>query len=573
MRGIEFSPQHRMSFPKHRYVRQFDTASADSLAQLSEWVPAGSTVLELGPAEGYFTRHLNETRQCAIDAVEIDREMAEKARPWCRRLIVGDLESMALAEVFPAHAYDAIILADVLEHLRFPERLLPQLASLLKPGGACLISVPNIAYGGLIAELLEGRFDYRGEGLLDRTHLRFFTRDSLAALLDGTGWHAREWRPVMLPFFESEFRTRLETLPAAVTTLLDSQPALHCYQWLAKAKPKTQDGPEGPAALPAKPFSEHFPVRLFWADGDAPFDYSRSQVVWGKVGAERQTVRFTLPAEGRGRRLRLRLADRPGFVRLYSIDVRGDGGAVLWRWASGFGGAALGGAMAEMDCTGGGAYALAVLRGAESWLDLPLAKDGNAVPGSVLVGLGWPMSPDFRIARQGWERALIPLQMETNAVKALVGTRDLELATRDAALAERDRLIVARDAALAEKDDVIAARDAVLAEKERAIAARDVALAERGNLIAGKDAALAERNAIIATRDTALAERDNTLNGLNAVLATQREALESQRETVAAQSAQIAALHSEIARMRSFSWWLRRTLHWPVRAVRCLRKP
>ncbi len=573
MRGPEFSPKHRMSLPKHRYTRQFDTASADSLAQLSEWVPAGSAVLELGPAEGYFTRHLHETRQCAIDAVEIDREMAEKARPWCRRLIVGDLERMALAETFPAHAYDAIILADVLEHLRFPERILPQLAGLLKPGGACLISVPNIAYGGLIAELLEGRFDYRSEGLLDRTHLRFFTRDSLAALFDGTGWHAREWRPVMLPFFESEFRTRLETLPAAVATLLDSRPALHCYQWLAKITPEAQDGPEVPAALPAKPFSEHFPVRLFWADGDAPFDYSRSQVVWGKVGAERQTVRFTLPAEGRGRRLRLRLADRPGFVRLYSIGVRGEDGAVLWRWASGFGGAALGGAMAEMDCTGAGAYALAALRGAESWLDLPSAKDGNAVPGSVLVELGWPMSPDFLIARQGWERALIPLQMETNAVKALVGTRDLELAARDAALAERERLIVAGDAALAERDDIIAARDAVLAEKERAIAAGDTALAECARVIAAQDIALAERGNLIAGKDAALAGKDNTLNSLNAVLATQREALESQRETAAAQSAQIAALNSEIARMRSFSWWLRRALHWPGRALQRPRKP
>lgn len=520
MRGLEISPINaRMSLPKHHYVRQFDTASADSLAQLSEWIPAGSTVLELGPAEGYFTRHLNETRQCVIDAVEIDCEMAQKARPWCRQLVEGDLENMALADVFPAHAYDVIVLADVLEHLRFPERLLRQLSGLLKAGGVCLVSVPNIAYGGLIAELLEGRFDYRSEGLLDRTHVHFFTQHSLAALLDETGFYPWEWRSVTLPFFESEFRTRLEVLPTALTSLLDSQPALHCYQWLVKVRPIA---PETAPALPDKPFSERFPVRLFWADGEASFDYSRSQIAWGTVGAERQTVSFALPREGRAQRLRLRLADRPGFVRLYSISVFDEAGAIRWRWTSGFGSLALGEVMAEMTCAGAGPYTIAGLHGTESWLDLPWAKDGKGTAGTVQIELGWPMSPDFEIARQGLERALIPLQMEMNAVKALVGTRDVELATRDATLASRDAEI-----------------------------------AECGRLIVGRDAVIAER--------------DDALSRLHVDLAIQRAALDAQHTTVAEQAAQITTLNSEIARMRSFSWWLRRTLDWPGRAVQRLR--
>ena len=530
-----------MSLPKHRYIRQFDTASADSLAQLSEWVPVGATVLELGPAEGYFTRHLQETRQCVIDAVEIDHAMAEKARPWCRLLVEGDLDSMELGDTFPAGSYDVIVLADVLEHLRFPDRLLRQLSGLLKTDGACLISVPNIAYGGLIAELLEGHFDYRSEGLLDRTHLRFFTQHSLATLLSETGWHPWEWQSVVLPFFESEFRTRVETLPSALAGLLDSQPELHCYQWLARIK---RLAPESPPPLPDKPFSQRFPVRLFWAAAAEAFVYSQSRIAWATVGSERQAVSFALPKTGQVPQLRLRLADRPAFLRLYSIQVLDDEGRVLWRWASEFGALALGNAMADMTCAEGGAYTLANLHSTESWLDLPCSNNAKGVAGSVVVELGWPMSADFGIAQQAWERALIPLQMEMNSVKALVGTRDFELATRDAAIAERERLIVSRDATLL---------------------VRDAAIAEREGLIAVRDAALVERDRIITARDAMIAERDDALQCLSADLA-------AQRAIAAEQSAQITTLYSEIARMRSFSWWLRRTLHWPVRAVQRLRK-
>ena len=422
-----------MPLSRYRYERQFDTTSGDSLAQLSEWVPAGSTVLELGPAGGYFTRYLQESLGCTVDAVEIDPEMAEAAKPWCRRLFQGDLETLALNDLFDAHAYDLIVLADVLEHLRFPERILRQLPLLLKDNGVCLISVPNIAYGGLIAELLEGRFDYRNEGLLDKTHVRFFTQHSLACLLGETGWHPWEWRSVDRPFFDSEFRTRLETLPTALTTLFSSRPELQCYQWLVKAK---LNAPETSPAFCPQPCSDHFPLRIFWVEEKQgeEFDYVRSQVAWGNVGIEQQSIRFSLAQGTQARRFRLRLADRPGFIRLYSIAIFGEQGETLWRWSSEFGHLALGRNFAGMTCMGADGYLLANLHSPESWLELPWEKGDGVVPVSVAIHLGWPMSGDFDSARQGWERTVVPLRQEMNAVKALVATRDVELAMRDANL-------------------------------------------------------------------------------------------------------------------------------------------
>lgn len=469
-------------------------------------------MLELGPAGGYFTRHLKESLHCVVDAVEIDDEMAEKARPWCRRLVLDDLESVTLTELFEKNSYDIIILADVLEHLRFPDHVLRQLPSLLKHGGSCLISVPNIAYGGLIAGLLEGQFDYRNEGLLDRTHLRFFTQRSLSALLSETGWYPWDWQSVDRAFFDSEFRTRLETLPTEITTFLNSRPVLQCYQWLVKAK---LDAPEIPPTLPEKEFSECFPIRAFWAAEGEEFDYSRSQVVWGNLGVERQTIHFSLPKGAQASRLRLRLADRPGFVRLHSIALFGGSGETIWRWVTDFGHLALGRDLSEMNCINADGYTLATLNSPESWLDLPWVKGEGVVPVLLTLDLGWPMSADFEIARRGWENAIIPLRQKINAIKALVATRDVELATRDAAISDLNRI-------LAEK---------ILGQEQLV-----------NNLAVQRDALEAQIQANI-----------------------------SQRAQITTQAAQITTLNAEVARMRSFSWWARRFFYWPGRVVYRLR--
>ncbi|MEI7682290.1 MAG: class I SAM-dependent methyltransferase, partial [Betaproteobacteria bacterium] len=353
----------------HRYVREFDPCSGNSLALLANRIPTGSTVLELGPAGGYFTRHLRENMHCTVDAVEIDPSMAEAARVWCRTIIIGNLEILDLSALLPAHAYDVILMADVLEHLHDPAPLLEQLHALLKPDGCCLISVPNIAYGGLIASLLSGEFEYRDEGLLDQTHLRFYTRHSLAQLLAKTGWFPDLWQPVRLSFWESEFRTRLETLPTALVDLLTSRPELSCYQWLVEARTEACPLAIEPWLADSWP-SERFPIRLFWSDEAEPFAYQRSQILWGQVGALRKVEEFVLSDAVNATRLRLRLADRPGFMRLYEIVLCDADQKILWQWTAANGVAALADACSGLLLTDAGTHALLLLNEEESWLDL-----------------------------------------------------------------------------------------------------------------------------------------------------------------------------------------------------------
>src|SRR5262249_41158882 len=99
-----------MTFGRHLYKRDLEGEGGRSLARLARWVPERTTVFELGPASGYFTRHLSEALGCVVDAVELDPEMAELARPWCRHLVVGDLDTLKLADSLPAgSSYQTII--------------------------------------------------------------------------------------------------------------------------------------------------------------------------------------------------------------------------------------------------------------------------------------------------------------------------------------------------------------------------------------------------------------------------------------------------------------------------------
>jgi 2-polyprenyl-3-methyl-5-hydroxy-6-metoxy-1,4-benzoquinol methylase len=160
-------------------------------------VPDGARVLDVGCATGYLAAELSR-RGCTVDGIEFDPVAAAQARAHCREVVVGDLEASATraeAEHMLADARPEIIIcADVLEHLRDPWTVLAWLRTLLAPGGRAVISVPNIAHWTARRALLRGRFDYADHGLLDRTHLRFFTRASAAELAHRAGFAVRAER-------------------------------------------------------------------------------------------------------------------------------------------------------------------------------------------------------------------------------------------------------------------------------------------------------------------------------------------------------------------------------------------
>ncbi|MCW3022832.1 MAG: class SAM-dependent methyltransferase [Conexibacter sp.] len=166
-------------------------------------VADGARVLDVGCATGYLAAKLGR-RGCTVVGVEFDPVAAQQARAFCREVVVGDLESEAVRAdvqraVAGAGGVDTVICADVLEHLRDPWAVLAWLRTLLDPGGRAIVSVPNIAHWTARRALLRGRFDYADFGLLDRTHLRFFTRASATELAHRAGFAVQAEHPAGAP--------------------------------------------------------------------------------------------------------------------------------------------------------------------------------------------------------------------------------------------------------------------------------------------------------------------------------------------------------------------------------------
>lgn len=119
-----------------------------------------------------------------VTGIESNHDAAAVARTRIDRVIEADLQNAAA--VGDAR-FDVIIFADVLEHLPWPASVLRRYLELLKPGGSVMVSLPNVGLWSVRLSLMFGRFHYAESGVLDRTHLRFFTRSSAAELLRSAG--------------------------------------------------------------------------------------------------------------------------------------------------------------------------------------------------------------------------------------------------------------------------------------------------------------------------------------------------------------------------------------------------
>ncbi len=218
------------------HQRNFDLENQNSLSQIARWIRPASSVLDIGCGPGILGRYLTESLNCRVDGVEQNSAAAQLATPWYRRLIMADLEQAALTDLFLGEQYDYIVCADVLEHLRNPGHIVTEAMRLLAADGRFLLSIPNVAYAGLIAELLAGEFRYRPLGLLDETHLRFFTRKSLDRWLSNYGLSICRQESLTLDIAFSEFDRSLDGLSPILKDALLARPDALTYQFIVEAE-------------------------------------------------------------------------------------------------------------------------------------------------------------------------------------------------------------------------------------------------------------------------------------------------------------------------------------------------
>lgn len=232
------------SQPEYEFQVNLDDPN-QSLTQMVLLSGVGRRILEVGPATGYVTKVLAE-RGNQVTAIEVDPEMAKSAAKHAERIIVADIETLDFDEEFEPASFDIILLGDVLEHLRDPPATLRRLITLLAPDGAVVASIPNVAHAAVRLSLLAGRFVYTPSGLLDATHVRFFTRESIYRLFEAAGLLIGEEKRIELGPFGTEIELDPEAYPTEVLQLLEADPEARVYQYVVKAY---RDVPESPARV------------------------------------------------------------------------------------------------------------------------------------------------------------------------------------------------------------------------------------------------------------------------------------------------------------------------------------
>jgi 2-polyprenyl-3-methyl-5-hydroxy-6-metoxy-1,4-benzoquinol methylase len=207
-----------------------------ALAAQLEFVGPDAKVLEVGSGPGHMTQVMAK-RGCDIVVIEIDSQAASYCQQFCRKLIVGDIETLDLEQELVDETFDVILLGDVLEHLRNAEAILLKLQKYLTRSGFLVVSLPNIAHASVRLALLQGHFVYQDVGILDKTHLRFFTLQSMCSLFESTGLRIQVLTRVRRGYFKSE--VEFDPLQVDIRTLraISSDPEAASYQYVVRAAP------------------------------------------------------------------------------------------------------------------------------------------------------------------------------------------------------------------------------------------------------------------------------------------------------------------------------------------------
>ena len=218
--------------------KKSDAYSSHSLILRLAGTGAGRRLLDVGAAHGYLAEALR-SQGFQVTGIEADGVLGEEAAKHCDQFLLLDLDGPLPVFQEP---FDLMVFGDVLEHLKNPLAVLRQLAGNLKEDGTVIISLPNVANIYVRLSLLLGRFDYQDRGILDRTHLHFFTRKSFRQFLHAAGFEAEELTATPIPLPLVVPKRHQGALFAAVHAvnawLARCWPTLFGYQFIAVARKK-----------------------------------------------------------------------------------------------------------------------------------------------------------------------------------------------------------------------------------------------------------------------------------------------------------------------------------------------
>ena len=236
----------------------FEFARPELLALIP---PSAKRVLDIGCGAGMLGAAIKARQPVTVCGIELDQTATETARTRLDQVWVGDAEEVE--PDLPPASFDAIVCGDILEHLRDPGRLLPRARTWLAPTGVLVASIPNVRHHSVIRSLLDGNWTYEPAGLLDRDHVRFFTRRAIEELFRSSGFAIHEIRIVPGPGYE-DWESQGKTGSVDVGRLhiqglaREDAEEFYVYQYLVTAKPAAA-GSSNAASSGARDYGERRP--------------------------------------------------------------------------------------------------------------------------------------------------------------------------------------------------------------------------------------------------------------------------------------------------------------------------
>jgi 2-polyprenyl-3-methyl-5-hydroxy-6-metoxy-1,4-benzoquinol methylase len=231
-----------------------------SHSQILQLVGSDKAVLDVGCASGYLAQALR-AQGCTVSGIEYDEQAAREAAPHLEKLVVGDVTAVDFAEEFGAAAFDVIVFGDVLEHLVDPATVLSDALASLRPDGEVVVSLPNVAHGSVRLALLNGYWEYTPTGLLDETHVRFFTKRTLLELMAGAGLEVVELRGTTADPLRVEVEVHDEQLPSSTVQWVRERPEALVYQYVLRARRSSEGEVAVDPDMAVVPAAELEPLR------------------------------------------------------------------------------------------------------------------------------------------------------------------------------------------------------------------------------------------------------------------------------------------------------------------------
>ena len=423
-----------------KYVKELDPSGEMSHAKLLREIAPGARVLEFGPASGVMTREMQK-RGCRVSIVEIDPECYQRALAFATDGWLGNIDTLSWRGAFTENEYDYILFADVLEHLSEPSAVLRACLPLLKEDGRLLVSVPNVAYNGVIIDLLRNRFAYTDTGILDNTHVHLFAYEQAVDMLVQCGFTPVMQDATYIEIGTSELAGVYESLPREVAAYLRGRPLGEAYQLLfaacksdwAAAHPTPMDDRLGGAA-------EYLALR---DRADSLED--KDTLLTLLESGDRFTGADSAP-------LLRGLAKHANEIYLLNSEI-----ARLSELVSGYSRAS-GSSAAQID-------ALRVLRSQLNERDREIRRLGGEVEKLSAWGKG--------LDKQAAENSVLisGLNEQVEKLSAWGKSLDEEVRSRDGAIAQRDETIAQREEVIAQREEELSSIRAQIGQREESIAA------------------------------------------------------------------------------------------------------